>query len=251
MPNDIAQRGWIRQVLQKTVKEFAGPADRPLIVTRYMTWGLGLSLLLWVGCAEQTQMRRSLAQPYHPANLHQGAERLPAHLRRVAVLPLTAGEKDLLSETDVATLEAILLAELRKRAAFEVVSVSPERLREWSGQANWRQEDLLPAGLLAKLREHTGSDGVLFAHLSVYRPYPPLAVGWRLSLIDCAERVTHWAVDEVFDAGSLQVIKAAQIYFRSQMNQPSVELDSTAVLTSPRRFGQYSAAAILATLPKR
>ena len=39
--------------------------------------------------------------------------------------------------------------------------------------------------------------------------------------------------------------------FRGQMNQPSVELDSTAVLASPRRCGQYTAAAALGTLPAR
>jgi hypothetical protein len=69
--------------------------------------------------------------------------------------------------------------------------------------------------------------------------------------MDCKEQITYWSADEVFDAGSLEVIKAAQIYFGKQMNQPSAELDSAAVLASPRRFGQYSAAAILATLPDR
>lgn len=216
---------------------------------RYVTCWLGVGLLLSAGCAEQSQLRRSLAHPYQPTNLTQLATRLPPNLRRLAVLPMTAGEKDLSAEADLATLESILLAELRKRAVCDVVSISSEQLRMWSGRANWRQEDALPVDLLAKIREHTGSEGVLFTHLSVYRPYPPLAVGWRLSLIACEQRATLWAADEVFDAGSLQVIKAAQVYARSQMNQPSTELDGTAVLSSPRRFGQYSAAAILATLP--
>ena len=220
-------------------------------MSRYFTGWLAASLLLCAGCAEQAQLRRSLAQPYHPTNLHQSASHLPPNLRRVAVLPLTAEEKDSPAQAGCTTLEPILLAELRKRAAFEVVPVSREQLRAWTGKPGWRQEDTLPAELLAKVQKHTGCEGVLFDHLSVYRPYPPLAVGWRMSLIDCADQTTHWTVDEVFDAGSPAVIKAAQTYFRSQMNQPSVELDSTAVLTSPRRFGQYAAAAALGTLPAR
>jgi len=192
-----------------------------------------------------------MAKPYQPANLHQSASHLPPGLRRVAVLPLTAEEKDATAQSGSATLEPIFLAELRKRGAFEVVPVTREQLRVWTGRTGWRQEETVPAELLAKIQAQTFCDAVLFDHLSVYRPYPPLAVGWRLSLITCDDRVTHWSVDEVFDAGSPAVIKAAQTYFRGQMNQPSVELDSTAVLTSPRRFGQYSAAAALGTLPAR
>jgi len=216
-----------------------------------MTWWLGAGLLLWTGCAEQGQMRRSLAWPYQPTNLYRRADRLPTTLQRVAILPLTAEEQNLAAQTDRPTLETILQAELRKQAACEWVLVSPAQLLAWSGRAAWRQEDPLPTDLLVKIRDHTGSQGLLFAHLSVYRPYPPLAVGWRLSLIDCEERMTHWSVDEVFDGGSANVIKAAQAYFRSEMNQPSSDLDSTAVLTSPRRFAQYSAATILTTLPGR
>jgi hypothetical protein len=220
-------------------------------MSRYFTGWLTAGLLLCAGCAEQNQLRRSMAQPYQPANRHQSATQLPPSLRRVAVLPLTAEEKDAPAQTGCTTLEPILLAELRKRAVFEVVPVSRDQLRAWTGRVGWRQEDTLPAELLAKVQEHTGCEGVLFDHLTVYRPYPPLAVGWRMSLVDAADRTTYWTVDEVFDAGSPAVIKAAQTYFRGQMNQPSVELDSTAVLTSPRRFGQYSAAAAFGTLPAR
>jgi hypothetical protein len=72
-----------------------------------------------------------------------------------------------------------------------------------------------------------------------------------MTLIDTENRNTQWSVDEVFDGGSVEVIKAAQAYSRAQLNQPSVELDSAAVLASPRRFGQYTAAAALGTLPPR
>lgn len=209
------------------------------------------TLLLCTGCAEQNQLRRSMAKPYQPTNLHQSASRLPATLRRVALLPLTTDTQDAVAQSGAKALEPILQAELRKRGAFELVPVSPEQLRSWTGRTGWRQEETVPAELLNKIQENAFCEGVLFQHLSVYRPYPPLAVGWRLTLIACDDRATLWSVDEVFDAGSPAVIKAAQTYFRGQMNQPSVELDSTAVLTSPRRFGQYTAAAALGTLPAR
>lgn len=218
---------------------------------RYLTVFLLAGVLGWTGCAEQAQLRRTFASPYKPTNLHQRAATLPATLRRVAVLPVTVNDQDQDARTGVQNLEPVLVAELRKKGAFEVVPVTREQLRVWTGQPSFRQSEVLPVGLLGQLREQTGCDGVLFSHLSVYRPYPPLAVGWHLALVTSEDRVTEWSVDEVFDAGSPEVIKAAQSYFRGQLNQPSVELDSTGVLTSPRRFGQYSAAAALGTLPTR
>lgn len=203
------------------------------------------------GCVERPRVRRALAPSYQPTNLHRTSAQLPAHLRRVVVLPLTSPDADESARTAVSQHEAILQVELRKRAAFDLVMVTREQMREWTGRADWRQDDALPADFLVRLQRETGADGLMFAHLSAHRPYPPLATGWRLSLVDGATGKACWSVDEVFDAGSVEVIKSAQSYARGQMNQPALELDSTGVLLSPSRFAQYSAAAALGTLPRR
>lgn len=218
---------------------------------RPLTACLVAGLLAGAGCAEQPRARRALAQPYQPANLHRAAASLPASLRRVAVLPLATPDGSSEAASAAAGMETILLAELRKRAAFEVVPVSRDQLRLWTGRADWRREESLPADLLNRIQERTGSEGVLFSGISTYRPYPPLAVGWSLQLVDAATGASYWTVDEVFDAGSVEVIKSAQAYARAHMNQPALELDSTGVLSSPSRFGQYTAAAVVGTLQPR
>jgi hypothetical protein len=210
----------------------------------------GLGLLLCIGCAENASLRRALATPYQPANVHRLADTLPARVQRVALLPLTAGPGHT-TRSGVQTLEPILGAELRKRGLFEVVPVSAAQLQAWTGSESWRVDETLPADLFSRVRQQTACDAVLFCDLSTYHPYPPLAVGWHLSLVDGETQAALWTVDEVFDAGSPGVIAAAQNYYRSELNQPSVQLDSAAVLNSPRRFGQYSAAAALGTLPGR
>ncbi len=210
-----------------------------------------VALLAGSGCAEQPRVRRAMAQPYSPTNLHRTPGALPAHLRRVAVLPVTAQDGNADAVAALGSYEPILLVELRKRAAFEVVPISRDQLRLWTGRSDWRQEEALPPDFLAKIRENTGSEGLLFAQLSAYRAYPPLAVGWRMTLVDASTGLSHWSVDETFDAGSVDVIKAAQSYARAQMNQPAMELDSTGVLSSPSRFGQYASAAVVSTLQPR
>ena len=220
-------------------------------MTRHANVWIVAGLLLLVGCAEQPRVRRAMAPAYKPSNQHSEAPLLPESLRRIAVLPLTAPHGDEAAASVLSHFESLLLVELRKKAAFDVVPVTREQIKEWSGRADWRQDEPLPTNFLSRIREQSGSDGILFAHLSAFRAYPPLAAGWRLSLVDGSTGKAFWSVDEVFDAGSVEVIKSAQAYSRSQMNQPALELDSTGVLTSPSRFGQYSAAAVLGTLPHR
>ncbi len=221
-----------------------------LMMRRPIGWA-AVALLAVAGCVERPRVRRALAPAYQPSNLHRAAPQLPAHLRRVAVLPLTSAEGDAAALSAVPQHESILLVELRKRGVFDVIVVTREQLREWTGRPEWRQDDALPENLLPRLQDQTGADGLLFAHLSAFRAYPPLATGWRLSLVDGATGKACWSVDEVFDAGSVEVIKSAQAYARGQMNQPAIELDSMGVLSSPSRFAQYSAAAVLGTLQPR
>lgn len=211
-------------------------------------WALAAMVTL-SGCS--LEARRALAMPYQPKNVHSIAPQLPASLRRVAVLPLTTDATGSADEAGVKILESVLLEELNKRKAFEVIPVSREQLRSWTGEPAWKAHDKLPAGLFAKLRESTGCDAVFLSHLTLYRAYPPLAVGWRLALIDVEPPKERWAVDEVFDAGSPEVIKAAEMYFDREANEPSPQMDQSAVLNSPKRFGHYSAHAVLALLPGR
>ena len=58
-------------------------------------------------------------------------------------------------------------------------------------------------------------------------------------------------MDEVFDARVAEVAAAARRYAREYPEAiPSLH-DSQSVLLSPRRFGQYTASAVVGTMPGR
>ena len=211
---------------------------------------LGGALVL-VGCADWLPPRRMLVSSYTPRNVYCATNVLPPTLRRVAVLPMTQDESGVAAEEGVANLEPMLVAELRKRNAVEVVVVAREDLRLWTGQPLWKAETPLPTNFFQKISAATGCDAVLFCRLTVYRPHPPLAVGLATKLVECPRRTVFWSVDEVFDASSAPVVSAAEAYGAYELNLPSPQLDGSAVLLSPRRFGQYAAHAVVATLPGR
>jgi hypothetical protein len=233
------------------------PARRP-----HPWWELAAALLLWLicllfltSCASPRADVMIVAGPIAGGlNFHRTSERLPGDVRRVAVLPLTCdGARAVVAEGRDA-LEPVLRTELGKTRRFELVVVSPDTLRRLTGRNQWAADEALPADFFQALRAETGCDAVLFSRLTEFRPYPPLAVGWRLHLVDCRgaeEKEIWWAVDEVFDAGKDEVAAAA-VRFHDQFaksGQPFA--DTRTVLRSPRGFGQYAAATALGTMPWR
>jgi hypothetical protein len=205
-----------------------------------------------VGCsALPASTRRSLATPYKPTNVTVRQATLPQTIRRVAVLPLPQSREDDNQAAGASLLQPVFVAELTKRKLFEVIPVSLETLRGLTAGTGWSIDAPLPPELFERLHQLTDCDAVVFASLTVYRPYPPLQTGWKVRLVDCGEHQTWWAVDEVFDAGVESVAAGAERYARTALSLPNPLLADTGVLHSPLRFGQYAANAIAQTLPGR
>lgn len=214
---------------------------------------VGLLILAWIvvsGCAVlPPEVSRVTVPAYHPRNTFNWGAPLPTQLRRVALLPIACEEIQTEAVEGRDSLEPIVLAELMKTQKFEVVRVSQELLRSKTGRARWSSEDALPAELLDWVCQSSGCDGVFFCKLTAFRGYAPLAVGWRMRLVDAHTRTTVWAGDEVFDGGDPRVQSAARQYQRSAGQKASGCGDSWSMENSPRQFGQYAAAQMLGTLP--
>lgn len=209
----------------------------------------GLLLLCYPGIGAAETQARSSAFSYKPENYHQTVKSLPANLRRIAVLPI-AGDStsDLLEGCD--SLGPILSEELSKTKKFEVIAVDASDLKRATGKSVWTGEDRLPTNLFSWLTNTYGCDAVLIPQLTVFRGYAPLAVGWRFKLVDAQTKAVLWSTDEVFDAAQPSVISGAKRYNRMISGSKWTD-DGWAILRSPRRFGRYSAATLLALLPER
>jgi hypothetical protein len=150
-----------------------------------------------------------------------------------------------------AAMTPVLLEQLLKTKKFEVVSVDADTLRRGTGQTYWTGAEVLPADFLGFLRREYGCDGVLFGELTLYRAYSPLAVGWRLKLVDVRSGQIIWATDEVFDDTVPTVHRAAQRFESQRVLWPFGQDQNWLALNSPRQFGRYSITTLLGTLPGR
>ncbi|MFO1475818.1 MAG: hypothetical protein U1F98_04100 [Verrucomicrobiota bacterium] len=131
---------------------------------------------------------------------------LAPDVKRVAMLPLACEDKRIDLVDGCESLSTVLQSELIKTKKFEIVTVSRDLLRDRTGRPTWTGAEMLPPELFESLRQLYGCDAILFCQLTTFRPYAPLAVGWRLRLVDARTRQTLWATDEVFDAGARSVI---------------------------------------------
>lgn len=195
---------------------------------------------------------------------------LPAALKRVVVLPLACDESSRDLSGGCQTLDPVLQAGLVKAGKFEVVIAQPETIRNCTGKLSWTGAEVLPADFFSGLKNVYGCDAVLFSQLTEFRPNEPLAIGWRMKLVDAGTGKILWATDEIFDAGNLDVAKSAQQFEKSRQPHQGFMADTVAflgwcihtptrsaldeqwnILHSPRYFGEYSVEKVLETLPQR
>ena len=211
-------------------------------------WSL---LFLLAGCASLALEDAVVGPDFQPDNVFLAAPQLSKSLRNVAVLPLVADSQLADATAGIAAVEPVLHRELAKQQRFELTFVTAAQLREWTHRAGWTAEEELPANFFESLRRQLHCDGVLFCRLTQYQAYPPLAVGWRMKLVDSESCGVVWAADVVFDSRDKAVANSARRYQQASQTLSSTLPDSRIILTSPERFAHYSAEAVLKTLPAR
>lgn len=187
---------------------------------------------------------------YRPDNVFAYSAKLSIGIRRLAVLPVATAVQGGDLPEGCAALNPILLEQLVNTKRFEVVSVDPARLREATGEASWTGTEALPRDFLGFLHREYDCDAVLFAELTVYRAYAPLAIGWRLKLVDDRSGQILWAADELFDAADPAVEKSVQAFYGKGLISRLTHHEDWMAVNSPRQFGRYTAVTLFNTLPE-
>jgi hypothetical protein len=231
---------------------------------------LMVTCMVLIGCIALMRNATVFGQDVKSQNVLISSPALPKDLKRVVVLPLVCEDSRVDLSSGCEMLDPILQAELVKTKKFETIPTGSERLRSLTGRSGWTGAEILPADFFDSLQRAYGCDAVLFCQLTTFRAYAPLAIGWRMKLVDVHSQKIIWAADEIFDAGEPAVAKGAEQFQKQQQNvhgetksllktllkfadrqPPSALDDQWAILNSPRYFGEFSAVKLLQTLPER
>jgi hypothetical protein len=184
---------------------------------------------------------------YQPVNF-RGESRLPADIRRVALLPIYGGV--VAGPESASALDPVLLTALQQQNRFEVVVVSRADCHRLFGAEEFSSVAALPPGFLDNLAKLYAVDAVMFTDLTVYRAYRPLSLGFRSKLASTRDVRLVWAFDEVFTADDPRMRNSVRSYYhRGDRNAPFDAMQ--AALQSPLRFGAVAAEIMCQTLPPR
>lgn len=212
---------------------------------------LAVAILTIMGCSTVNRTSSSNASNVSIDNKFALFEKIPQHIRRVALLPITHEVDNWHASSSVSQIAPLLMTELKKLNRFETVAISPEQLSAWTGRKGIQASDILPLELLAKLQRDLGCDAVLLAHLQAYHPFKPLVVGWKFHLVDLRLQSVLWAADETYDASEGSIVELSTHYSKETYKADGGANDSERILLSPKRFNQFTLASIFGSLPPR
>lgn len=206
---------------------------------------------LWLGGCETVPALDDPVRhgPFYAPRNFAGEIRLPVDIRRVVVLPVSAGA---IVPTETAeTLDQIVAQALLNQQRFEVVVMSRDDSRRWLGAGDFSSTAALPHGFLEHVAARYAADAVMFTDLTAYQPYRPQAIGFRAKLATVRDVRLVWTFDEVISADDPAVANSARRRFlkTDRATQP-IDL-SAGALQSPSRFATFAAEAMFATLPPR
>ena len=210
-------------------------------------------ILSSLGCTQISKLSdASYTGPFHTvANVYISPDGLPANLQRVAVKPLLPGRGNRSAERGVPLIQQLFTEELSRARIFDVVSLTRDRLDTLIGVPALYADSPLPVEFISKIKEETGCQALLFAELTTFRAYPPVAVGWKLHLFDLETEELIWAADEVFDGGQATVANALRRHIREKLSPNNAAATHLLVLDSPREMARFSLGELIGTFTQK
>jgi hypothetical protein len=247
---------WFSQlnVLTRRVKDWMDgfPGAPAIIMLAILTGG--------TGCQSIRGLRDGSVQgPFHePHNHHLANDEWSDDITVVAVMPLTSGRGDQWADQGLELMQPMLTEELARFDLFEAITITPDKLTALTGVPKVRPHDYLPnnfpaiiAALDKQRTDRKVCNAVLFCEMDTFRPYPPLAMGWKFRLFNLKTGDLVWAFDEVFNVGDPRVNNSLRRYMRTQrMTHMDIFRDSL-VIDSPRVLARYSLTTALETMRKK
>jgi len=121
----------------------------------------------------------------------------------------------------------------------------------------WRslQLDLNSTYTLAELfaiRKTLKCDAVLIGTVTGYRPYPHMAIGLRLKLVDLADGQLLWALEEIWDTADKTTQRRIKNYFQREIRAGFAPLSEQLTVVSSLSFIKFVVYEVAETLqPKR
>jgi len=176
-----------------------------------------------------------LSKP-EPDHYYLNPDKSLIDIGRVAMINLTnnSGYPHVSSDVTDALFQAI-----QKKQIFSMTIVRPNdpewRSLQLDTNATYTLEHL------AEIRETLKCDAILIGAVEGYKPYPHLAIGLQLRLVDLDDGQIFWALEQIWDSADKTTEARIGKYFKAQMRPDSATLRQELISVSPLKFIKFAA----------
>lgn len=144
--------------------------------------------------------------------------------------------------------EALFLA-LQKKHLFGLTHIKQNdpawRSLQLDLEATYNLEQLL------SIHKTLKCDAVLIGTVTKYQPYPHMAIGLRMRLLDLKEGQLLWALEQVWDSADKNTESRIKDYFQRHMRSGTASLREQIVVVSSLKFLKFVTYEVAETLQPR
>lgn len=101
---------------------------------------------------------------------------------------------------------------------------------------------------IQSMRETLKCDGILLGTLTKFRPYPHMAMGLRLKLLDLKNGQLLWALEQIWDSTDKETESRIKKYYKSNKSRDSAPSQEHLASVSPLEFIKYVSFEVAETL---
>jgi len=101
---------------------------------------------------------------------------------------------------------------------------------------------------LVAMRKKLNCDAALLGTITGYQPYPHMALGLRLKLVDLADGQLLWALEQVWDGADNTTELRIEEFYRSRGRSDSEALERQLAVVSPLKFVKFVSYEVAETL---
>ena len=181
---------------------------------------------------------------FDSVSYHKSEEYKNTSIQRVLLLPFTI-ETNRDKVVDEVT-EAFSI-ELQKSAKFDIII--PQEFQDiLSQQKDVWTRGLIRAETVVEAKKRYKVDAIIFGTITQYQPYEPPVLGIKIGMFSARTGNIMWSADAIFDSSQASVIKLLKSYHKEQYQRKQSLYDWNLILLSMRRYAQFVAYHMLATL---
>lgn len=168
-------------------------------------------------------------------------------IRNVLVVPFLVDKGP---EREAEMVTRVFKAELANANLFKLVTPSERPLELIDVTDTLWELGFVDVDSLVEAKKKYMVDAFLFGQITSFKPYIPLVLGVKITLVSALTGGVLWSVDGVFNSEQKEVVKLAKDYYKGYYSSGQSLYGWELMLVSMERYSQFISNMLISTIAK-